>query len=110
MNIFGLFGQCFSYITSYFSQGNKRVRQLLRMDKKAQRGVRQFAGYTLDCGECLTSAQLIYVFLPDSQSTAEAYAKLVSLGKNEKYSVLLLWCWATELGKTSSFISPPQIE
>lgn len=110
MNIFELFGQCYDYSTSYLSQGNKRVRQLLRMDKKAQRGVRQFAGYRLKCDECLTSAQLTYVFLPDSQSTAEAYAKLVSLGKDEKYSLLLLWCWATELGKTSCFISLPEIK
>ncbi len=67
MNIFGLFERCFSYITSYFCQGNKRVRQLLRLDKKARQGVRQFTGYTLEEHECLTSAELTYVFLPDSQ-------------------------------------------
>ena len=110
MNIFDLFKQALDFITSYFAQGNKRSRQRQSMEKKALQGLRQFAGYTLHDNERLTSAELDYVFLPDSQSTAEAYAKLVSLQKDEKYSLLLLWCWAAEHGKTCRFIRPPRIE
>lgn len=110
MNIFELLKQALDCITAYFAQGNKRSRQHQSMEKKAFQGVRQFAGYILHNSERLTSAELDYVFLPDSQSTAEAYTKLVSLQKDEKYSLLLLWYWAAEHGKTSRFISPPQIE
>lgn len=67
-------------------------------------------GYSLDRSECLTSAQLFQIFSPDSQTTAEAYAKLVSLNKDEKYTLFLLWLWASELGKTSRFVSLPMIE
>lgn len=109
MNIFELLEQGFSFITSYFGEGNKRLRQLRRMHNKVLRVFRQFAGYTLDNQERLSNAELSRIFLPDSQSPAEIYLKLQSLHKDEMYSILLVWCWATDHGKNFRFMSQPQI-
>ena len=66
MNVFELCGRAFDHIISHFGPGNKWSRRLQRMNKKALQGVRQYVGYTLHDDECLTSAELMKVFLPDT--------------------------------------------
>lgn len=97
-----------NHLFSHFERGNKAQRHIQRIEAKADYIFRDVCGYHLEVSGRLSPSQLAYVFLPDSQTASEAWAKLRSLNKNMQYSLIVLWLWAGESGKHIDFTVFPQ--
>ena len=105
--LFSLLDQLWSGFNNRGTQADRRQRQLRQLERRVVHWVRGVTGRPLRRDDRLGPTDLDKVFLPDSQSVANAWKKLSKLDKDKTYSMILLLHWASEQGKQVEFETYP---
>ena len=105
--LFSLLDQLWGSFNNRGSQADKRQRERRQTEKRSAHWTRGITGRPLSREMRLSPTDLDEVFLPDSQSVADAWKKLSKLNMDKTYSMILLLHWASDQGKQVEFKDDP---